>query len=163
MAAGASDPFDLQRFVQAQDADGTYDRALAELHAGRKQSHWMWFVFPQLAGLGHSAMAQRYAIGSLDEARAYLEHALLGARLRECVRALLAAPADRTAREIVGEVDALKLRSSMTLFLRAAPDESPFQQVLDRLCDGAPDPRTTRSCAEAARRPASATGSRQIP
>jgi len=137
-----NDPFDLRRFVEAQDAGGTYDRALAELRAGRKRSHWMWFIFPQLAGLGHSAMAQRYAIGSLDEARAYLAHPLLGERLRESARALLAAPADLGAREILGDVDALKLRSSMTLFARAAPCELLFQQVLERFYSGDADTAT---------------------
>jgi uncharacterized protein (DUF1810 family) len=137
-----SDPFELQRFVEAQDAGGTYERALAELRAGRKRTHWMWFVFPQLAGLGRSATAQRYAIGSLDEARAYLAHPLLGPRLRESTEALLAAPADLTAHDILGDIDALKLRSSMTLFMRAAPDEPLFQQVLDRFYGGAADEAT---------------------
>ena len=141
------DPFELQRFVEAQDADGTYDRALAELRAGRKRSHWMWFVFPQLAGLGRSAMAQRFAIRSLEEARAYLEHGVLGARLRESVRALLAAPADLTAREILGEVDALKLRSSLTLFLRAARDGALLQQAIDRFYGGRSDPATEQRLA----------------
>lgn len=131
-----SDRFDLQRFVEAQDAGGTYDRALAELRAGRKRSHWMWFVFPQLADLGHSAMAQRYAIRSLDEARAYLAHPPLGDRLRESIRALLAAPAGLSARDILGDIDALKLRSSMTLFMRAAPDEPLFEQLLERFYSG---------------------------
>ena len=108
----------LERFLAAQDRTGTYERALAELRAGRKSSHWMWFVFPQLAGLGESEMSRRYAIASLEEAREYLAHPVLGARLRECVEALLAAPG--AAEEILGPVDALKLRSSMTLFLRAA-------------------------------------------
>jgi uncharacterized protein (DUF1810 family) len=137
-----SDAFDPQRFVAAQDAGGTYDRALAELRAGRKRTHWMWFVFPQLAGLGRSATAQRYAIQSLDEARAYLAHPVLGERLREACRALLAAPPGLSAQDILGGVDALKLRSSMTLFLRAAPDEPLFRQVLDRYFAGAPDDAT---------------------
>lgn len=110
---------DLQRFVEAQDSGGTYERALAELRAGRKTSHWMWFVFPQIAGLGQSEMSQRYAIASLEEARAYLDHPVLGPRLVECSRALLE-HRDKTAREILGEVDTAKLRSSMTLFSRAA-------------------------------------------
>jgi uncharacterized protein (DUF1810 family) len=104
----------------------------------------MWFVFPQLAGLGRSATAQRYAIDSLEEARAYLAHPLLGARLREAAEALRAAPPDATAREILGEIDALKLRSSMTLFVRAAPDEPLFREVLERYHDGLPDPATDR-------------------
>jgi uncharacterized protein (DUF1810 family) len=126
-----TDPFDLERFLAAQDEGGTYARALAELRAGRKTSHWMWFVFPQEAGLGQSAMSRRYAIGSLDEARAYLAHPLLGARLRECAAALLAVEG-RSAVAILGEVDALKLRSSMTLFAAADPGEPLFPAVLER-------------------------------
>lgn len=136
-----TDPHNLQRFVDAQDRDGTYEGALAELRAGHKTSHWMWFVFPQLAGLGTSAMAQTYAIGSLGEAVAYLDHPVLGPRLRQCARTL-AAHSDLTARQILGEIDAVKLRSSMTLFARAAPEEEIFQQVLDRFYDGARDERT---------------------
>jgi uncharacterized protein (DUF1810 family) len=135
------DPFSLGRFLEAQDADATYERALAELRAGHKRSHWMWFVFPQLAGLGTSAMAQRYAIASLEEARAYVAHPLLGARLRESAGALLElATTDPVA--VLGPVDTLKLRSSMTLFARAAPDERPFTSVLARYFAGAPDPLT---------------------
>jgi uncharacterized protein (DUF1810 family) len=129
---------DLDRFVDAQD--GVYADALAELGAGRKRTHWMWFVFPQIAGLGSSPAAQRYAIRSLDEARAYLAHPVLGPRLRECAQALLAVQ-DRSAREILGHPDDLKLRSSMTLFARAADDPALFQAVLDRFYDG-PDPLT---------------------
>jgi uncharacterized protein (DUF1810 family) len=133
---------DLQRFVDAQDGD--HDRALAELRAGEKRSHWMWFVFPQLAGLGRSAMAQQYAISSLDEARAYLDHPVLGARLRECTRAVLDA-VPRSAEQIFGGIDAVKLRSSMTLFARAAgPDETLFTDVLAAYFDGAADPLTTQ-------------------
>lgn len=138
-----ADPHDLQRFVAAQDRGDTYDFALAEMRAGRKTSHWMWFVFPQLAGLGSSAMSRTYAIGSLAEARAYLDHPVLGPRLRECADALVG-QTGRSAREILGEVDAVKLRSSMTLFARAAPDEPLFGQVLDRYYDGRPDPETER-------------------
>ncbi|WP_375501350.1 DUF1810 domain-containing protein [uncultured Jatrophihabitans sp.] len=127
--------------MTAQDRDGTYDRALAQLQAGSKRSHWMWFVFPQLAGLGRSATAQFYALATVDEARAYLAHAVLGPRLRECAGALLDVD-ERTARDILGDVDALKLRSSMTLFALAAPDEPVFTQVLDRYFDGAADPAT---------------------
>ena len=127
-----SDPYDLQRFVDAQDRGGTYDRALQELRDGRKTSHWMWFVFPQIAGLGHSPMAQRYAISSLDEARAYLAHPVLGDRLRESARALTGLDTSDPG-EVLGGIDALKLRSSMTLFARAAPDEPLFAQVLDQL------------------------------
>ncbi len=136
-----SDPFDLQRFVDAQDRGGTYDGALAELRAGRKASHWMWFVFPQIAGLGNSPMAQRYAISSLDEARAYLAHPVLGNRLRESARALTGLDT-RSPEEVMGGIDALKLRSSMTLFLRAAPDEPLFAQVLDQYFGGAADDAT---------------------
>ena len=136
-----SDPFDLQRFVDAQDRGGTYDGALAELRAGRKTSHWMWFVFPQIAGLGNSPMAQRYAISSLDEARAYLAHPVLGDRLRESARALTGLDT-RSPEEVMGGIDAMKLRSSMTLFLRAAPDEPLFAQVLDQYFGGAADDAT---------------------
>ncbi len=137
----ADDPYDLQRFVTAQDGGGSYDRAVAELRAGRKASHWMWYVFPQIAGLGYSPMAQAYAITSLAEAQAYLAHPVLGPRLTECAR-ILAGLRGRTAEQIFGEVDALKLRSSMTLFARAAPGEPVFRQVLDRYYDGVPDPAT---------------------
>jgi len=130
---------DLQRFLDAQDSGGTYERALAELRAGRKTSHWMWFVFPQRAGLGLSEMSRRYAIGSPAEARAYAEHPVLGPRLVECAEALLAHE-DASARELLGEVDAVKLRSSMTLFARAAPDQPAFGRVLERYFDGEPDP-----------------------
>ena len=133
---------DVERFVQAQDDGGTYDRALAELRAGRKTSHWMWFVFPQVQGLGHSAMAQRYAVTGLDEAVAYLAHPVLGPRLRECCEALVALPEPATAVAVLGAVDGVKLRSSMTLFARAAPDEPLFGRVLDRFFDGEPDPAT---------------------
>jgi uncharacterized protein (DUF1810 family) len=129
----------LDRFVTAQ-AD-VYDRALSELRRGRKTSHWMWFVFPQIAGLGFSATSQRYAITSLDEAVAYLEHPLLGPRLRECATAV-AGIDDRTAEQIFGGIDAQKLHSSMTLFHRAAPDDPVFAEVLDKYFDGNPDPAT---------------------
>ncbi len=137
------DPFDLQRFVAAQDAAGTYDRAVAELRGGRKASHWMWFVFPQIAGLGQSATSRRYAISSLAEARAYLAHPVLGPRLAEAARVLTQLPHGDAAR-IFGGLDAQKLRSSMTLFLRAAPDESLFGQVLSQYFGGEPDPATDR-------------------
>ncbi|HEX2707608.1 MAG TPA: DUF1810 domain-containing protein [Solirubrobacterales bacterium] len=137
------DPYRLQRFVEAQEEAGTYERALAELRAGRKASHWMWFIFPQVAGLGHSAMAQTYAIDSIAEARAYLEHPVLGPRLGECVRVLLGLRG-RSAREILGDVDAIKLRSSMTLFARAAPEEPTFGRVLDRYYGGSADEETER-------------------
>jgi uncharacterized protein (DUF1810 family) len=133
---------DLERFVQAQDERGTYDRALAELRAGRKTGHWMWFVFPQVAGLGHSPTAQAYAVRDLAEARAYLAHDVLGPRLLECCRALLDLTDDRTAVQVLGDVDAMKLRSSMTLFAIADPDEPTYAAVLDRFFDGEPDERT---------------------
>ncbi|MBD8141365.1 DUF1810 domain-containing protein [Frigoribacterium sp. CFBP 13605] len=136
-----SDPFDLGRYVDAQDAGGTHDQALAELRRGRKTSHWMWFVFPQIAGLGRSGMDRTYAIRSLDEARAYLAHPLLGPRLREA--AGVAARADAaSAGELMGGIDALKLRSSMTLFARADPTEPEFRAVLDRWFDGVEDDLT---------------------
>jgi uncharacterized protein (DUF1810 family) len=131
--------FDLERFVAAQDP--VWDDVLAELRRGRKASHWMWFVFPQVAGLGSSAMSQRYAISSLDEARAYLAHPVLGPRLREVVALVLAAEG-RDADEIFGSIDARKLRSSMTLFHRAAPDEPLFSAVLDRFFAGRADDAT---------------------
>jgi uncharacterized protein (DUF1810 family) len=135
-----SDPFDLRRFVDAQAH--TYDQALAELRAGEKRTHWMWFVFPQIAGLGHSGMARRFAISVLDEARAYVAHPTLGRRLVECARALTdLATAD--ANRVLGPVDAQKLRSSMTLFARAAPDEPVFREVLDHYFDGTEDDATT--------------------
>jgi len=136
------DPYDLQRFVDAQEEGGTYEQALLELRAGRKTSHWMWFVFPQRAGLGQSAMSRRYAIGSAAEARAYLNHPVLGPRLVECSEALLAHH-DRSAREIFGEIDEVKLRSSMTLFAAVASERPIFQQVLDRYFDGKADASTT--------------------
>ena len=118
---------DFDRFLVAQEL--VYDGVLSELRRGRKTSHWMWFIFPQVAGLGHSAMSQRFAIASLDEARAYLAHPILGARLLECA-ALVLATTGRTAEAILGLIDGMKLRSSMTLFHRAAPEEPIFGQVL---------------------------------
>jgi uncharacterized protein (DUF1810 family) len=129
---------DLSRFVSAQAA--VYPEALAELKEGRKRTHWMWFVFPQIAGLGVSPTARRYAIRSLDEARAYLAHPVLGPRLEECARAVLGVDG-KTAEDIFGYPDDLKLRSSMTLFARAANDPGVFQAVLDRYYDG-PDSKT---------------------
>lgn len=131
----------LERFVEAQDADACFDRALAELESGHKRGHWMWFVFPQLAGLGRSSMAQRFALSSLEEARAYLDHPVLGPRLRRCARAILALE-DSDPEALLGPVDTLKLRSSMTLFHRAAPEESVFPAVLERCFDGQADPLT---------------------
>jgi uncharacterized protein (DUF1810 family) len=138
----AADPYQLDRFVTAQDAGGTYQRALAELRAGRKTSHWMWFIFPQVAGLGFSHMAQRYAISGLAEARAYLAHPVLGPRLLDCTAAVADAEDGATADRILGPVDALKLRSSMTLFAAADPDQPVFAAVLARYYDGHPDDAT---------------------
>jgi uncharacterized protein (DUF1810 family) len=135
------DAYDLNRFVAAQDAGGTYQQAVAELRRGRKTSHWMWFVFPQIAGLGYSRVSQAYAISSLDEARAYLAHPVLGPRLIECATIAAQTP-DRTAEQVFGAVDALKLRSCATLFHRAGPQEPVFESVLDRFFDGSPDPAT---------------------
>ncbi|HVB93901.1 MAG TPA: DUF1810 domain-containing protein [Acidimicrobiales bacterium] len=135
------DPYDLERFVTAQDSGGTYDRAVGELRAGHKTSHWMWFVFPQVAGLGQSATSRRFAISSLEEARAYLDHTRLGSRLRECAGIVVRLNGP-SADQIFGAIDAQKLRSSMTLFMRAAPDEPLFEQVLDRLFGDQPDPAT---------------------
>ena len=135
------DPYDLQRFVAAQDAGGTYNRAAAELRGGRKTSHWMWFVFPQIVGLGFSPPARTYAITSLDEARAYLAHPVLGPRLTESA-AILANLEGRSAEQIFGDLDAQKLRSSMTLFMHVAPGEPVFRQVLDQYFGGVPDPAT---------------------
>lgn len=131
--------FDLDRFVTAQDR--AYASVLDELRRGRKTGHWIWFVFPQIAGLGSSEMSRHYAIGSLDEARAYLAHPVLGARLRESVGIVLETR-ERTATEIFGPLDALKVRSCMTLFQRAAPDEPVFAQVLDRFYGGVADEAT---------------------
>ena len=136
-----NDPFNLNRFVEAQDL--VYRSVIAELRAGVKQSHWMWFVFPQIAGLGFSPASQRYAISSLDEARAYLAHPVLGPRLIECA-GIVAATQGRTAEQIFGGIDAMKLRSSVTLFLRAAPGEFVFARVLSEHFDGEPDPATDR-------------------
>ena len=132
---------DLERFVEAQDQGGTYEQALAELRRGRKTSHWMWFVFPQVAGLGRSSMAQHYALSGLEEARAYLAHPVLGPRLRESCEALLEG-SRASADEVLGSVDAMKLRSSVTLFARADSDEPLFTAVLERFFNGEPDERT---------------------
>jgi uncharacterized protein (DUF1810 family) len=132
---------DLERFVTAQAT--AYDGALAELRRGRKTGHWIWFVFPQAAGLGRSAMSQHYALGSLAEARAYLAHPVLGPRLHDCADALLA-HAGQPAERILGSIDAVKVRSSMTLFHRADPEDPVFGSVLDAFYGGVPDPATDR-------------------
>ena len=134
-----ADPFDLKRFVDAQDR--VYPAVLGELASGRKESHWMWFVFPQIAGLGQSPTTVKFAISSLEEASAFLSHPVLGPRLRECA-ALTLTVEGRTARQIFGPVDEMKFRSSMTLFARAAPEAAVFQQCLDRYFGGVPDPAT---------------------
>ena len=134
-----NDRYQLSRFEQAQAP--VYEQVLAELREGHKRSHWMWFIFPQLAGLGHSAMAQRFAIASLDEAKAYLAHPVVGARLRECARLVLAVP-DRSIHYIFGSPDDLKFRSCMTLFSRAAPAEPVFQQCLQKYFAGHGDPQS---------------------
>jgi uncharacterized protein (DUF1810 family) len=131
--------FNLERFVEAQTA--VYKEVVAELRAGRKQSHWMWFIFPQIAGLGRSAMAQKFAVASADEAAAYLSHPLLGARLREC-SALVAAIDDKDIDDIFGAPDNLKFHSSMTLFAEIAPDEAVFQDCINKYFDGRPDEAT---------------------
>lgn len=134
-----ADPFDLDRFVKAQQ--GIYEQALGELRRGLKQSHWMWFIFPQAAGLGRSLMARRYAIGSAKEGRAYLAHPLLGPRLEECTRAVLA-HGDISAESIFGAIDTMKLRSSLTLFGALAGADSVFARCLEHFFDGRPDPAT---------------------
>lgn len=131
-----NDPYSLQRFVEAQQP--VYPQALAELQAGRKRSHWMWFVFPQLQGLGHSEMARRYAISGAKEAHAYLAHPLLGPRLQDCTRTLLQ-HSDRLARDILGAPDDLKFRSSMTLFAAVADEPELFEQALAAFFDGKAD------------------------
>jgi len=128
----------LRRFIDAQD--GVYEQALAELKAGAKRSHWMWFIFPQVAGLGHSAMAQRYAIADIEEARAYLAHPLLGGRLRECTQVVLEV-SGKSAHEIFGSPDDLKFRSSLTLFDQASPNDL-FRAAIDKYFDGKDDQLT---------------------
>jgi uncharacterized protein (DUF1810 family) len=135
------DPFALARFVRAQNEGGTYARAVGELRQGRKSTHWMWFVFPQIEGLGHSSTARRFALTSLAEARAYLRHPVLGPRLLECT-GIVAETRGRSAADVFGPVDAMKFRSSMTLFLRAAPEEPLFPSVLERYFAGLPDAAT---------------------
>jgi uncharacterized protein (DUF1810 family) len=136
-----NDTFDLQRFVSAQEA--TYSTALQELKSGRKRSHWMWFIFPQLRGLGSSSMAQAYAIASSDEARAYWQHHLLGSRLAECTQAVLDLQ-DRSAEAIFAYPDHLKFRSCMTLFATSVPESSLFTAALKKYFDGEPDAVTLR-------------------
>ena len=137
----AGDPYRLERFVTAQDVGGTYPRALREIRAGRKQSHWMWFVFPQIQGLGSSATAREFAISSLAEAQAYLAHPVLGPRLLECAAAAAALPG-QSAEAVFGGIDARKLHSSATLFHRAAPGEPVFSDLLAKYFDLQPDTAT---------------------
>ena len=139
MEHDAADPFDLARFLAAQE--GVYDGVRGELGRGRKTGHWIWFIFPQIEGLGRSDLSHYYAISSLNEARAYLAHPVLAARLRDCASLVLATEG-RTAEGIFGAVDAMKLRSSMTLFHHAAPDEPVIREVLERFFGGIPDPAT---------------------
>jgi uncharacterized protein (DUF1810 family) len=139
----AGDPFELERFVAAQDEGQTYQQALMELRHGHKRGHWIWFVFPQLAGLGSSSMSERYAMRSRDEARAYLQHPVLGKRLVDCAEALLELDSDDPV-AVMGTVDSLKLRSSMTLFA-SVPDANPvFERVLARFYHAQPDVLTQR-------------------
>ncbi len=135
----SGDPHDLGRFVQAQEVD--YERALAEIRSGQKRSHWMWYIFPQLAGLGFSSMAKRYAIKTVAEAEAYLRHPILGPRLRQCVEATLQVQ-ERSPFAIFGSTDELKLRSSATLFASVSPAGSVFELLLDKYFEGGRDSRT---------------------
>jgi uncharacterized protein (DUF1810 family) len=138
-----ADPYRLQRFVDAQDAGDTYASAIGELRAGRKVGHWMWFIFPQVKGLGHSWLAVEYGIASAAEARAYVAHPILGPRLAECCHALLRIEG-KSAADIMGDIDAVKLRSSMTLFMTAAPEQYVFSAVLADYFHGSADQETIR-------------------
>jgi uncharacterized protein (DUF1810 family) len=135
----ANDPFDLNRFLTAQETD--YDRAVAEIRSGRKRTHWMWYIFPQLDGLAFSSTSKRYAIKSIEEARAYLDHPVLGPRLRECAEAALAI-VGRSATAIFGTPDDLKLRSCVTLFAAVSPSDSVFDHILQNFYHGKPDDKT---------------------
>ena len=137
--SGSSDPFDLQRFVEAQEP--VIDDVKQELRSGRKRSHWMWYIFPQIVGLGHSEMSRRYAIASREEAGAYLSHPVLGPRLRECTD-LVNALDERSANDVFGSPDDLKFRSSMTLFEAVANDPEPFETALEKYYDGDQDQKT---------------------
>jgi uncharacterized protein (DUF1810 family) len=147
VAPEVDDPFELERFVAAQDQGGTYHAAVAELRSGHKRSHWMWFVFPQIAGLGQTPTSRRYAISSLAEARAYLAHPVLGTRLLECA-SIVAGLRGASAQDIFGGIDAMKLRSSMTLFARADPGHAVFREVLDAYYGGVGDEATERLLGE---------------
>ena len=137
-----TDLHNLNRFVTAQD--GVYSRVIAELIEGRKTGHWIWFIFPQLAGLGHSPISQRYALASIEEARAYNAHPVLGPRLAECTNLVLATK-DRSVEQIFGQLDALKFRSCMTLFSVADPENEIFQKAVDRCFEGQPDTLTLKA------------------
>ena len=139
--SNGDNPFDLRRFVQAQQ--GEYERALAEIKSGRKRSHWMWYIFPQLDGLGHSSMARRYSVKTLAEARSYLAHSILGPRLQECVEVLLGLEG-HTAHEVFGSPDDLKLRSCATLFAEVSPADSVFHRLLTKYFQGEADKQTLR-------------------
>ncbi len=137
------DPWNLERFVAAQGDDEVFERVLAELRSGRKTGHWMWFVFPQIAGLGRSPTSRRFAISSVEEARAYMAHPVLGERLLICA-CIVASARPQTAEQVFGEVDAHKLHSAMTFFMRSAPEEPVFGEVLERFFAGLPDAATDR-------------------
>jgi uncharacterized protein (DUF1810 family) len=136
-----NDPFNLSRFIEAQE--GVYYSVLDELERGNKTGHWIWYIFPQIAGLGHSRMSRRYSISSIDEARAFAKHPILGPRLIECIE-LVTAVEGKSAEQIFGYIDALKFRSCVTLFDVASDDSRTFQQALDQYYDGVPDPMTIR-------------------
>ncbi|HXR35751.1 MAG TPA: DUF1810 domain-containing protein [Candidatus Binataceae bacterium] len=136
---GDKDPFNLRRFLDAQNS--VYAQVCSELRAGRKRSHWMWFIFPQIQGLGYSPLAQKFAIASLEEAKAYLDHPILGARLRECCR-LVNQVEGGSIEEIFGYPDDLKFRSSMTLFAHATSENQVFRDALEKHCNGEDDPST---------------------
>lgn len=133
--------YHLERFVDAQDANGMYERAVSELRAGQKAGHWMWYIFPQIAGLGVTPNSRKFAISSLHEAQAYLQHPILGPRLTKCAQTVMNIDG-KDATEIFGPLDAMKLRSSMTLFMSASPDEHIFRAVLDKYFNGSPDEAT---------------------
>ena len=135
------DPYGLKRFVDAQNRSGTYETVVSELRAGRKMSHWIWFIFPQVKGLGHSPTSREFGIASVAEAQAYLRHPVLGPRLRECAR-ILTGIEGKDAAEILGDIDAVKLRSSMTLFMSADPEEPIFGEVLGKYFHGSADQET---------------------
>jgi uncharacterized protein (DUF1810 family) len=148
-----NDPYSLQRFVDAQN--GVYEQVRSELRAGRKSTHWMWFIFPQIRGLGHSRMAEIFAIGSIEEAAAYVRHSVLGPRLRECTQLVIQAQG-HTLEEILGIPDNLKFRSSMTLFAQATSDNEFFVEALRIYCNGEPDRSTLQRCGRPGQYPSSA-------